>query len=308
MLTQAQLPSLELARSLLLNGVADATLEPRVVAPGVTQLRLSNRLTRLQGMIATPYLVGDLLVDAGFSRAGDPLLRHLAGRELEAICCTHHHEDHVGNCGPLARAHGCPVYLRDPGAGGEEGVEGMLPYRWLTWGPPCPYEAEPLPPRITGSAGRTLRVIPTPGHSRTHVAFFEERSGLLFSGDIYISGGAAAVMSHENPYQSICSLRRVAELEPSRMLTGHGLVLEAPAAHLRAKADRIEAAAERAVELHARGVGTAEAARRIFGGERTKDRWMTFMTRGEFSRHNFVRASVEHLGADLDVADPGASI
>jgi glyoxylase-like metal-dependent hydrolase (beta-lactamase superfamily II) len=295
LLTQAQqhLP-LGLARSLLYRGVVDVRLEPRPLAPGVTQLRLSNRLTRFQGMISTPYLVGDLLVDAGFSRAGDLLLRHLADRELAAICCTHHHEDHVGNCGPLARAHGCPVYLHDPGAAGEEGVEGMLPYRWLTWGPPHPYNPEPPPETITGRGGRELRTIPTPGHSRTHVAFFEERTGLLFSGDIYITGSATAVMSHENPYQSIRSLRRVAELEPSRMLTGHGLVVEAPAARLRDKADRIEAAAERAVELHAQGVETEEAVRRIFGGERTKDRWMNFMTRGEFSRHNFVRASVAH--------------
>lgn len=31
--------------------------------------------------------------------------------------------------------------------------------------------------------GRTVDVIPTPGHNETHVAFYDERTGILFSGD-----------------------------------------------------------------------------------------------------------------------------
>jgi len=288
------LPSIVQARSLLYQSVTDVRLAVRELAPGLTQLRLSNRLTRLAGMIVTPYLIDDVLIDAGFTRAGDLLLRHLEGRPLGAICCTHHHEDHVGSCGALARAHSCPVYLHNPGASREEGVERLLPYRWIYWGPPHPYSPQRMPETIPTSGGRTLRAISTPGHSRTHTAFFAEHDGLLFSGDLYITGGATAVMSYENPYQSIRSLRQVAELEPARMLTGHGLVVDRPAARLRAKADRIAVSAERAVELHDQGLSVAEVARRVFGDERPKDRWMTFMTAGEFSRQNFVRASIAH--------------
>ena len=31
--------------------------------------------------------------------------------------------------------------------------------------------------------GRTVDVIPTPGHNETHVAFYDDRTGILFSGD-----------------------------------------------------------------------------------------------------------------------------
>src|SRR5438094_289043 len=31
--------------------------------------------------------------------------------------------------------------------------------------------------------GRTVDVIPTPGHNQTHVAFYDDRTGILFSGD-----------------------------------------------------------------------------------------------------------------------------
>lgn len=36
--------------------------------------------------------------------------------------------------------------------------------------------------------GRTVDVIPTPGHNETHVAFYDERTGLLFSGDFLMPG------------------------------------------------------------------------------------------------------------------------
>jgi hydroxyacylglutathione hydrolase len=36
--------------------------------------------------------------------------------------------------------------------------------------------------------GRMVDVIPTPGHNETHVAFYDERTGILFSGDFLMPG------------------------------------------------------------------------------------------------------------------------
>ena len=36
--------------------------------------------------------------------------------------------------------------------------------------------------------GRTVDVIPTPGHNQTHVAFYDNRTGILFSGDFLMPG------------------------------------------------------------------------------------------------------------------------
>jgi hydroxyacylglutathione hydrolase len=36
--------------------------------------------------------------------------------------------------------------------------------------------------------GRTVDVIPTPGHNQTHLAFYDERTGILFSGDFLLAG------------------------------------------------------------------------------------------------------------------------
>jgi glyoxylase-like metal-dependent hydrolase (beta-lactamase superfamily II) len=36
--------------------------------------------------------------------------------------------------------------------------------------------------------GRTVEVIPTPGHNQTHLAFYDDRTGILFSGDFLMPG------------------------------------------------------------------------------------------------------------------------
>jgi hydroxyacylglutathione hydrolase len=36
--------------------------------------------------------------------------------------------------------------------------------------------------------GRTVDVIPTPGHNETHLAFYDNRTGILFSGDFLMPG------------------------------------------------------------------------------------------------------------------------
>jgi endoribonuclease LACTB2 len=261
------------------------------LAGGITRVRLSSRTTRLNHMQVALYKVGELLVDTGFAHARALSLRALEGQPLGAILLTHHHEDHSGAAAALASRHACPVYLRQPELRMTEGLEAIKPYRRLWWGVPGEYEPLPMPEQIE-AGGRALRAVPIPGHSASHTAFLDERSGTALVGDLFISGGATAVMSHENPFQSVASLRRVADLEPERMLTGHGIALERPAAALREKAARIEAAAGEILRLHGAGLPEREITRRVFPGGRAKDRFLELLTQGEFSRLNLVRACI----------------
>ena len=264
------------------------------VADGVERILLESTLTRLQGFPACCYLVGNLLIDSGFVKIARRLDEFLAGREIRAILLTHHHEDHAGCCGMLAERHRCPVYLTAPERRHEEGLERMALYRRIWWGRPHPYRPEPMPESV-GSGRRQLRCLPTPGHSATHSAFFEAAGGVLFCGDLFITGGVTAVMSHENPYQLVHSLRVLAGLEPRLMLNGHGAAFEQPARLLREKADALEVAARRALELHRLGLDTGAIVGKLFrNGGRWRDRFMARFTAGEFSRANFVRACIAH--------------
>jgi endoribonuclease LACTB2 len=269
-----------------------ATLTTEPLGEGVVRLRMSSRITRATNLEVSAYLAGDVLVDSGFALARARLVEALASAEIAAIALTHHHEDHSGNCAAVARAHGCPIYLARPERRWSEGVARLPPYRRVYWGPPEPFEPLEMPAAIR-TPRRVLEAVPTPGHSATHAALLDATSGALFSGDLVVSPGVTAVMSHEDPYELVESLRRAAALEPARMLPAHGAVVERPAALLRAKADLIEEAADRAVALHQAGAGPREIVSRLFRRGRRKDAFMSLVTGGEFCRENFVRACLE---------------
>jgi glyoxylase-like metal-dependent hydrolase (beta-lactamase superfamily II) len=251
------------------------------------------------GFEVTAYLAGDILIDTGFSYVREPLLAALDGREINLVCCSHSHEDHTGNCAAIAAAHGCPVYLRHVDAFWEEGLRRLAPYRRTWWGRVEPFDAVEMP-EVVESGGRSFEVIPTPGHARTQVALYEPATGDVFTGDLVISPGASAVLTWGNPWLEAESLLRVAALRPRRMLTGHGLIAEDPSPLLELKAERIEEAARKSVELMSQGIVPRDVVNMVFPRGAFKDRFFEWLTSREFSRQNFVLAAVRHAPRQTD--------
>lgn len=271
----------------------------RDVGNGVHHLGMRTLGSRALGMDVSAYLVDDVLIDTGFAYVREPVIHTLAGRVIAAICCTHSHEDHTGNAAALSRAHGCPVYLRHADQLWEEGVRSLAPYRLVWWGHVEPFRPVEMPEMLE-IGGRTLRAVPAPGHSNTQVGLFVEETGDVFTGDLFVSPGATAVLTWGNPWEEARSLRRVAALRPRRMLTGHGLIIDDPVAVLELKADRIEKAARRSVELSARGVPSRKIVRKVFPKGRAKDRFFELLTSRQFSRVNFVRLAVRFAPEFVD--------
>ena len=263
------------------------------VGNGVTRVRVTSIGARSLGMEVNAFLVGDILVDTGFAYARDPMLAALENRRIQLICCTHSHEDHTGNCAAISSLRSCPVFLRHADTFWDEGIESLAPYRRIWWGEVEPFSVREMPD-VVESGGRRLEVIPTPGHAQTQVALFESATGDVFTGDLVISTRASAILRWGNPWQEAESLRRVAALEPRRMLTGHGLIEEHPAPLLLRKADLIESAAGQSVELMAGGRDPRDVVRAVFPKSVAKDRFLEWLTSREFSRLNFVLAAVRH--------------
>jgi len=269
------------------------------VGNDVTRIRMLSLGARLLGFEVDAYLVGNILIDTGFPYVQGPLLAALEDRDVRVVCCTHNHEDHTGNCAKLAAAHDCPVYLRHSEALWEEGVGTLAPYRRLWWGTVEPFEPQEMP-EVVEVGERRFQTVPAPGHSQTQVALYEEATGDVFTGDLFVSPGAAAVLIWEDPWAAVASLRRVAALEPRRMLTAHGLIAENPAPLLELKAERIEDAARKSVELMSKGVQPRDVVAEVFPRGALKDRFFEWMTSREFSRLNFVLAAVRHAPSTLE--------
>jgi glyoxylase-like metal-dependent hydrolase (beta-lactamase superfamily II) len=167
-----------------------------------------------------------VLIDAG---TGNP--RHLDGvadalaatgtGSLASVLVTHNHPDH---------ASGAPaVRTRWPSATFAKWPDPADAPSGIAWR--ALHDDE-----LVAAGDAALWVLHTPGHAPDHVCLFEPHSGLLFAGDLVVNGGTVVVpASHGGSLaQYLASLRRVLELQPRRILPGHGGPIDQPGNLLRA--------------------------------------------------------------------------
>ena len=190
------------------------------------------------------YLVGDVIVDAGYLLSGKKVVAAVKGREIRAHALTHVHNDHAGGTRHVHEALGVPVWI---GAADAPFLrDGTAPI------PPGKRVAQLLG-RFAGSPAvdpdRELRegddlghgfvVLDTPGHSPGHVSFWREADRTLVCGDVFFHMNilTTIVGLHQPPdlftYDvptNRASERRLAELDPAVVCFGHGPPLRDPAA------------------------------------------------------------------------------
>ncbi len=206
------------------------------------------------------------LIDSGMG-IGD-----LAGtvRALTSLPCvvlnTHSHWDHVGANHAFADAaiHHAEAALLARSENVTWMREAMQAPRARAALPPgfdpATYHIEPPPPtRIlkdgdtVGLGGCVLRVLHTPGHSPGHVAFLEEASGLLFTGDTAYRGPLFACFNGSNASDFAQSVQRLATLSGVRLLCpGHNDLISS-AGWLGTLADGVEQAMSGQAPSHMRG-------------------------------------------------------
>jgi hydroxyacylglutathione hydrolase len=173
------------------------------------------------------YLVWDgrspdaLVVDPGMGAAA-PLMERVAGNglQLHLIANSHGHIDHIFDNAPLMRASGAPLAIHPEDAyrlAGENAygfeIERAVATDDLR-------DSEQL--RI---GDLVLDVLHTPGHTEGSVCLYEERRGLLLSGDVLFAGSYGRTdLPGGNDQQMVASLTRLTrDVPPSaRVLPGHG--------------------------------------------------------------------------------------
>src|SRR4030095_12164211 len=98
--------------------------------------------------------------------------------KLRAILLTHRHMDHITGVGAVRERYGAPVW------GHPEISDRVKLDKQLKGGERLALE---------GPHPRPLVAYATPGHSRTHLAFFEERSRTLCAGDLVSTLGTVVI-------------------------------------------------------------------------------------------------------------------
>jgi glyoxylase-like metal-dependent hydrolase (beta-lactamase superfamily II) len=193
------------------------------------------RLTERPAPVINVYLVGDVLIDAGRRWDRRRILRQLEGRELSMLALTHAHPDHQGVAKDVCELHGIPLACH---ADDVDAMEGRVPVSKATnlagrlivrfWQGP-PHRVDRVLHEGDHVAG--FRVIHAPGHSPGEVIFFRDSDRVAICGDVVRNLNYATLRPQikEPPdafnvdtAENRRSIRKLAELEPSIILPGHG--------------------------------------------------------------------------------------
>ena len=175
----------------------------RVLAPNPGPFTLEGTNTWIVGR--EPAAV----IDPGPEDPGHVRVVARAAEPVGVILVTHGHPDHAPGAAQLAEETGAPVMALRP----EQG-QGSL-----------------RDDQVIDVGGAQLRCIRTPGHTADHVAFYEEETEALFTGDAVLGRGTTVINPPEGDLAAyLRSLTRMQDLVPRTIFPGHGpTVFDAPA-------------------------------------------------------------------------------
>jgi glyoxylase-like metal-dependent hydrolase (beta-lactamase superfamily II) len=177
------------------------------------------------------------LIDAGAKTDRKRILGQLRGHAVTAHALTHAHPDHQGSSHAVCTELGIPFLVpeRDVApAEDPEVIKQRQPDHWM----PKLMQALFAGPGHTvdqalheGDQVGGFTVLDTPGHSAGHVSFWRESDRVLIAGDVVntmhpftMKRGLREPFDFFTPdvAENRRSIKRIAELEPSLLLVGHG--------------------------------------------------------------------------------------
>lgn len=189
------------------------------------------------------YLLGDVLVDAGYKGSAKKVIAAVAGRTVAAHAITHAHGDHVGGSRRVVDALDVPFWCPAGDAADVERGRATVaqspirPLMELAAG----FDAVPVARRLQEGDELTTGfvVLDTPGHSPGHVSFWRARDRVLVCADVFFNLDLRTLrygLRHPpapftvDPELNRASQRKLAALDPEVVCFGHGEVVRDPGA------------------------------------------------------------------------------
>jgi hydroxyacylglutathione hydrolase len=195
------------------------------------------RLKQLPAPSVNVYLVEDVLVDAGTRWDRRRVFAEIANRQLSGVALTHVHPDHQGVAKDVCEARQIPLACH---ADDVDAMEGRRPVQEAApdnpfnrlikrfWQGP-PHKVDRVLNEGDEVAG--FRVVHAPGHARGEVIYFRDSDRVAICGDVirnmsYATGLPGIKEPPEiftyDPAENRRSIRKLADLNPTLILPGHG--------------------------------------------------------------------------------------
>lgn len=268
---------------------------------GVTQFRMGTTFWGgFTPFVVCAYLVDGLLVDTGSYKSRQEFGKACAN-QVNQVVITHHHEDHSGT-GYYFAGRGIPVFAHSTGIPLLGGAKDCPLYRQFFWGKPPAFSARPAPEGLD-TDHYSFKLLPTPGHSPDHLCVYLEKEGWLFSGDLFLHERVKMVGKEENYYDSLASMRRLQELDLSRIFCSLGRVVKQPKQAIAEKIAFMEETIEKVWDLHHKGLSIKAITKQVLGSDIQEQ----LITGGDFCKQNLVRSILTSPKNQTEKLIPGKS-
>lgn len=234
------------------------------------------------------YYFDGMVVDTGPGHLRKEVTGILNERKPEQVCLTHCHEDHSGNASAVKKSFDVPVFGDDYTVKKMGSPLIILPYQILIWGKSQNVNVLPFPDAIETEKYKLIP-IHTPGHSKDHTVYLEQRMGWLFSGDLYLGDKIKFFRKDEHFYQEIDSLKKILTYDFQDLFCGHNPVTGSGKDRLKAKLDFLVNFSGEVQSLMKKGCAEEE----IIAAMKTENgRFIRWFTLGNVSFDNMVRGAM----------------
>lgn len=229
-----------------------------------------------------------VLIDTGPQSLAEEFKPFFEQADVDKVVITHAHEDHTGGAQHLQNEYGLPIFMKND-AIEECARKADYPlYRKFFWGKRRPFEAQAIGDSFK-SRNAEWTVIQTPGHAKDHLAFLNQETGQLFTGDLYVHPKTKLILRDESIPTIMSSIERTLSYDFEEVFCCHAGYVKDGRTALQKKLAYLQELQENTLELRKKGYDVREIHARLF----TKKYPITLFSFGEWHSMHIIQSIVD---------------